>query len=110
MSQAVDVDQAAPPSPAGKKTWTGRQRVILLVIGVGALMVSLTQSLLVPVLSELAVDLETGSDGVAWLLTSTLLVGAVAVPAFGRLGDLYGTRKTWAATRFRPWAPTSCCS
>ena len=93
MSQAVDVDQAAPPSPAGKKSWTGRQVVILLVIGVGALMVSLTQSRLVPVLSELAVDLNTGSDGVAWLLTSTLLVGAVAVPAFGRLGDLYGTRK-----------------
>src|SRR4051812_6300937 len=90
MSQAVD--REAPPTAPGK-TWTGRQVVILLVIGVGALMVSLTQSLLVPVMSELAVDLNTGSDGIAWLLTSTLLVGAVAVPAFGRLGDLYGTRR-----------------
>ncbi|HXT89564.1 MAG TPA: MFS transporter, partial [Trebonia sp.] len=27
-----------------------------------------------------------------WLLTSTLLVGAVAVPVFGRLGDLYGKK------------------
>ncbi|WP_030435147.1 MFS transporter [Actinoplanes subtropicus] len=93
MSQAVDLAEPAEGAVAEKKTWTGRQIVILLVIGVGALMVSLTQSLLVPVLGELAVDLHTGSDGVAWLLTSTLLVGAVAVPAFGRLGDLYGTRK-----------------
>jgi MFS family permease len=93
MSQATDV---ATPPEAGQRapgSWTGRQVVILLVIGVAALMVSLTQSLLVPVLSELAVDLNATSDGIAWLLTSTLLVGAVAVPAFGRLGDLYGTRR-----------------
>jgi MFS family permease len=93
MSQAVDLAAPAEDPPAARKSWTGRQIVILLVIGVGALMVSLTQSLLVPVMSELAVDLHTGSDGIAWLLTSTLLVGAVAVPAFGRLGDLYGTRR-----------------
>lgn len=93
MSQAVDLATPAVDPPAARRSWTGRQLVILLVIGVGALMVSLTQSLLVPVLSELAVDLKTGGDGVAWLLTSTLLVGAIAVPAFGRLGDLYGTRR-----------------
>jgi MFS family permease len=93
MSQAVDLAAQAAEPPATGKPWTGRQLVILLVIGVGALMVSLTQSLLVPVLSELAVDLRTGGDGIAWLLTSTLLVGAIAVPAFGRLGDLYGTRR-----------------
>ncbi|MFF5078150.1 MFS transporter [Actinoplanes sp. NPDC000266] len=90
MAQAVSTTPAvAPPAP---KAWSGKQIVVLLVIGVGALMVSLTQSLLVPVLGELAVDLNATQDGVAWLLTSTLLVGAVAVPAFGRLGDLYGTR------------------
>ncbi|MFI5909887.1 MFS transporter [Dactylosporangium sp. NPDC051541] len=73
--------------------WTGAQLIVVLVIGTAALMVSLTQALLVPVLSELAVDLKAGGDGVAWILTSTLLVGAVAVPAFGRLGDLFGTRR-----------------
>lgn len=94
MSQAAEL--TAPPetpSPPPGAAWTGRQIVVLLVIGVGALMVSLTQSLLVPVMGELAVDLHASTDGIAWLLTSTLLVGAVAVPAFGRLGDLYGTRR-----------------
>ncbi|MEU7867306.1 MFS transporter [Dactylosporangium sp. NPDC049140] len=88
--------KAAPASVRG--AWTGRQLVVVLVIGTAALMVSLTQSLLVPVLSQLAVDLKAGGDGVAWLLTSTLLVGAVAVPAFGRLGDLFGTRRMLLVT------------
>jgi MFS family permease len=83
----------AAPTGTGRSSWSGRQILVLLVIGTAALMVSLTQSLLVPVLNELGADLNAGSDGVAWLLTSTLLVGAVAVPAFGRLGDLYGTKR-----------------
>jgi MFS family permease len=92
MSQAVDLATPAEAAPPGR-SWTGRQVIIVLVIGVAALMVSLTQSLLIPVISELAVDLHAGGDGVAWIFTSTLLVGAVAVPTFGRLGDLYGTRR-----------------
>ncbi|MEV6350816.1 MFS transporter [Actinoplanes sp. NPDC051851] len=87
MSQAVAEKTVKP-----KSAWSGRQLLVLLVIGTAALMVSLTQSLLVPVMTELGTDLNASSDGIAWLLTSTLLVGAVAVPAFGRLGDLYGTK------------------
>jgi MFS family permease len=73
------------PSPA-------RARLEVLVIGLGALVVSLTQSLLVPVLAVLPGDLHTSASNVEWLLTSTLLVGAVAVPLFGRLGDMFGKR------------------
>ncbi|XVV15068.1 MFS transporter [Actinoplanes sp. CA-131856] len=91
MSQTAEV--AAPPQAAAGQKWTRKQLTVMLVIGVGALLVSLTQSLLVPVLSELAVDLNTSASGVAWILTSTLLVSAVAVPAYGRLGDLFGTRR-----------------
>ncbi|XVU27815.1 MFS transporter [Actinoplanes sp. CA-054009] len=91
MSQTAEV--AAPPQAAAGPKWTRKQLTVMLVIGVGALLVSLTQSLLVPVLSELAVDLNTSASGVAWILTSTLLVSAVAVPAYGRLGDLFGTRR-----------------
>ena len=77
----------------GRTPWTGKQLTMLLIIGVAALMVSLTQSLLVPVLSEIGGDLRASTSGIEWLLTSTLLVGAVAVPVFGRLGDLFGTRR-----------------
>ena len=84
---------APPPTAPPVPSWTGKQVVVVLVIGLAALMVSLTQSLLIPVMSELTIDLNASADGVAWIFTSTLLVGAIAVPAFGRLGDLYGTRR-----------------
>jgi MFS family permease len=64
--------------------------VALGLISVAALLVSLTQSLLVPVLPMPTADLRTSSTNAEWLLTSSLLVAAVAVPATGRLADLYG--------------------
>ncbi len=81
---------AAPPAPAG--TSPGRARLELLVVGLAALVVSLTQSLLVPVLGILPADLHTSASNIEWLLTATLLVGAVSVPFLGRLGDMYGKR------------------
>ncbi|HEY8301957.1 MAG TPA: MFS transporter [Jatrophihabitans sp.] len=70
-----------------------RARLEVLVVGLAALMVSLSQSLLVPVLPVLPDLLHTSAANVEWLLTSTLLVGAVAVPTFGRLGDMFGKRR-----------------
>ncbi|SFC50509.1 Major Facilitator Superfamily protein [Nocardioides terrae] len=73
-------------------TSTARARLELFVVGLGALVVSLAQSLLIPVLGELPGDLHTSASTVSWLLTSTLLVGAVSVPIMGRLGDMFGKR------------------
>ncbi|RLV50335.1 MFS transporter [Nocardioides mangrovicus] len=70
-------------------TTPGRANVELLVVGLGALVVSLSQSVLVPVLGEL--NEEFGASA-SWLLTSTLLVAAVSVPIMGRLGDMFGKR------------------
>jgi len=92
MTQTADLAAPASASPP-TRSWSGRQIVIVLVIGVAALMVSLTQSLLIPVMSQLGTNLNASADGVAWIFTATLLVGAVAVPTFGRLGDLFGTRR-----------------
>ena len=74
-------------------TSSARARLEVLVVGLAALMVSLSQSLLVPVLPILPEKLHTSAANVEWLLTSTLLVGAVAVPTFGRLGDMFGKRR-----------------
>src|SRR5262245_44756477 len=70
----------------------GRARLELLAVGLAALMVSMAQGLLVPVLPILPAELHTSQTNAAWLLTSTLLVAAVAVPVFGRLGDMFGKR------------------
>ena len=75
-------------------TSPGRARLELLIVGTAALAVALSQSLLIPVLGILPQQIPTrpSSSTVEWLLTSTLLVGAVAVPLFGRLGDMFGKR------------------
>jgi len=70
-------------------TGGGRATVELAVVGLGALVVSLSQSVLVPVLGEL--DARYGASA-TWLLTATLLVSAVSVPVMGRLGDMFGKR------------------
>jgi MFS family permease len=70
-------------------TTSGRANLELLFVGLGALVVSLSQSVLVPVLGELQ---QTFGSNANWLLTSTLLVAAVSVPIMGRLGDMFGKR------------------
>jgi MFS family permease len=90
MSEAAAVPTRISPEAAG--TPPRRATVELLVVSTGALLVSLSQSVLVPVLSILPSRLHTSISNVEWLLTSTFLVGAVAVPLFGRMGDMFGKR------------------
>lgn len=72
---------------------TQRTGLWLLFVGVGALVVALSQTILIPILSVLPVELNTTTDVVQWLLTITLLVGGISVPLLGRLGDMFGTRR-----------------
>jgi MFS family permease len=69
-----------------------------VLVAAASLMVSLSLSLLVPVLPRLAVQLHTSATSTEWLLTATLLTGAVGVPVFGRLGDLYGKKRIMVVT------------
>ncbi|MFG3089365.1 MFS transporter [Streptomyces antibioticus] len=61
------------------------------------LVVSLTQTLIVPAVPELPDLLGTSTSGAAWAVTVTLIAAAVATPLMGRLGDLYGRRRTLLA-------------
>jgi MFS family permease len=94
MTHSPDVEVAAldPDARIAAHTSPRRATLELVVIGLGALVVSLSQSVLVPVLSILPARLDTSASNVSWLLTSTLLVAAVSVPIMGRLGDMYGKR------------------
>ncbi|MQA94235.1 MAG: MFS transporter [Streptosporangiales bacterium] len=51
------------------------------------------QTLVVPLLPHLPGLLGRTPDDVAWLATATLLAGAVTMPVFGRLGDMFGKRR-----------------
>jgi len=55
--------------------------------------VALQQTLVVPVLPELPRLLDTSTDNASWLVTSTLLAGAVSTPVVSRLADMFGKRR-----------------
>lgn len=63
------------------------------VLAFMGIVVSVMQTLLVPVIKELPQLLGTEPGNATWVITSTLLSGAVATPITGRLGDLHGKRR-----------------
>ncbi|GGU44546.1 MFS transporter [Streptomyces daghestanicus] len=63
------------------------------VLAFAGIVVAVMQTLLVPVIKDLPRLLDTTPGNATWVLTSTLLSGAVATPIMGRLGDLYGKRR-----------------
>src|SRR4029079_13044735 len=71
-----------------------RPGVILSVLTVAGGAYALLQSLVVPALPALQQDLHTTPAGVTWIFTAYLLAASVATPIAGRLGDLFGKKRT----------------
>ncbi|MDF3297287.1 MFS transporter [Streptomyces tropicalis] len=66
---------------------------VVPVLAFAGIVVAVMQTLLVPVIKDLPQLLDTAPSNATWVLTSTLLSGAVATPIMGRLGDLNGKRR-----------------
>ena len=57
------------------------------------MVVSLQQTLVIPLLPDLPEILDVSADDASWLVTATLLTGAVATPIVSRMADMYGKRR-----------------
>ncbi|MET7896568.1 MFS transporter [Streptomyces mirabilis] len=80
--------ESATPVPQG---WTPRLAGSLFCMAMVMEIVSLSYAKVATALPEIATHFRTTQAG--WLLTSSLLFGAVASPLLGRLADLYGKRR-----------------
>jgi EmrB/QacA subfamily drug resistance transporter len=82
--------------PAGSTSEVARQRhqATFAVLAVAVFAYSLLQTLALPVLPLLRTELHTDDSTVAWVLTAYLLSAAVATPIIGRVGDMFGKRRT----------------
>ena len=70
-----------------------RPALVVAVLASCGLAVSLMQTLVVPLLPAYPRLLGTSPSTAAWLVTATLVAGAVCAPVLGRLGDMYGKRR-----------------
>ncbi|MFD3811826.1 MFS transporter [Rhodococcus sp. NPDC058639] len=69
---------------------TGPTIWVLVFAGI---VTTLMSTLVIPLLVDLPEILGTSPANASWVVTVTLLSGAVATPVTGRLGDMYGARR-----------------
>ncbi|MEU1177913.1 MFS transporter [Streptomyces sp. NPDC005820] len=70
-----------------------RPGLVVAVLAFGGIVVSLMQTLVIPIVPELPKLLNASASDATWAVTATLLAAAVATPVMGRLGDMYGKRR-----------------
>ncbi|WP_309140338.1 MFS transporter [Streptomyces sp. PKU-EA00015] len=75
----------------------GRRRAettVVLALSLAAMIVSMMQTLVVPILGLIQSSLGASSAEVSWVTTATLLSAAVFTPLLGRFGDQHGKKPT----------------
>ena len=75
--------------------------LVLAVVGSGAMVTALDQTVVVTALPALMLDLKipfTELDRVSWVVTAYLLGYTAAMPVFGRLADVYGYIRVYQAS------------
>ncbi|MGW1558128.1 MFS transporter [Streptomyces sp. NPDC002144] len=83
LTRPAGAGTSAPPKP----------NAVVAVLALAGIVVSLMQTLVIPIVPELPTLLHASASNTAWAVTATLLAAAVATPVVGRLGDMLGKRR-----------------
>lgn len=86
------------PDAPNQSAGTGGSRspqpnTVVVVLAFSGIVVSLMQTLVIPLVPRFPELLDASASSTAWIVTATLLASAVATPMAGRLGDMYGKRR-----------------
>jgi predicted MFS family arabinose efflux permease len=76
---------------------TVRERLTVPVLAFGGILMAVMQTVVVPLLPDLPRLTGASAGAVSWMVTATLLSGAVLTPVLGRAGDMYGKRRVLMA-------------
>lgn len=85
-------DALTRPAAAGGSA-PPRPNAVVAVLALAGIVVSLMQTLVIPIVPKLPTYLDASPSDAAWAVTATLLAAAVATPVVGRLGDMFGKRR-----------------
>jgi MFS family permease len=83
----------ASTDPTGRTSGAPPTGRIVGALSVAGIVVSVMQTLVVPLVSELPELLDSSTSNTAWVVTATLLGAAISTPILGRLGDMYGKKR-----------------
>ncbi|MBH5334100.1 MFS transporter [Streptomyces pactum] len=82
-------------SPAARPAGSRRdETVVIVALSLATMVVSMMQTLVVPILGLMQDDLDATAAEVSWVTTATLLSAAVFTPLLGRFGDQHGKKPT----------------
>lgn len=86
------------PDAGASAATPSHARLTVAVLCFGGLSAALMQTLVIPIQGQLPLLLETSAANASWVVTATLLAGAVAMPIAGSLGDIYGKQRVLVAS------------
>src|SRR3954447_9768974 len=66
---------------------------VLVVLGISVVTYSISQNAAIPAIGQIAGRYDVPLADASWMLTAYFLAAAVLTPVFGRLGDLFGSRR-----------------
>ncbi|WP_433461492.1 MFS transporter [Spirillospora sp. CA-128828] len=90
MTGAPATAREASGRPGGRARPTGPT---LLALAAAGMVVSVQQTLVLPLLPQLMDRFDASITDVTWVFTASLLAGAVATPLLTRFGDMYGKKR-----------------
>lgn len=89
MSASAPSIEAAPATP----TRRGGGGLVIAVLALCGTVVSLQQTMVLPLVPDLPDLIGTSAGNASWMITATLVAGAVATPVISRMADMYGKRR-----------------
>lgn len=67
--------------------------VVTLILSLSGVVASLNQTLVIPLIAVMPGEIGSTAEESSWLVTITLVVGAVSIPTVSRLADMWGRRR-----------------
>lgn len=101
MSVVLEAPVDAGPAKPEPRTTVGRRghwTLTFAVLSVSVAAFTLLQSMVVPVLGLIAVEMNTDMSTATWVLTAYLLSASICTPLLGRVGDVVGKQKMLVVT------------
>lgn len=94
----MPADIPAPAAPTTPAAQAPHPRFAVGVLAFCGVVVAVMQTIVVPLLPHIPALTGATPAAASWLVTVTLLTGAVFTPVLGRVGDMYGKRRVLVAS------------